>query len=235
MKSAILNGLSGALLSQTAIAQDYDDFDEFTMEESASTSQVVREVVRGKYAKVNVGAGLYLLNFSGWVSPGTSVGMIYGDDFVDQEGFSMAWEAGFTQGIHNGAHYRQQGDAGCQGTGGAAPCLQGDLRTYTFSVALEASTYFKRRYGLGARVGAGALYSPLLIEESAYLSEVVGGEFRGYDPGYHGSIKPIVLFGPTFEYYSKLSHFSVGLDADIFYGIGFDLGVNATGYLKYTF
>jgi len=27
----------------------------------------------------------------------------------------------------------------------------------------------------------------------------------------------------------------VGADIDIFYAIGFDLGMNASGYLKYTF
>jgi hypothetical protein len=41
--------------------------------------------------------------------------------------------------------------------------------------------------------------------------------------------------GPTFEYYTKLSHFSAGIDVDVFYAIGFDLGLNATGNLKYTF
>ena len=45
----------------------------------------------------------------------------------------------------------------------------------------------------------------------------------------------MVLGGPAFEYYSNLAHFSVGLDADIFYAIGFDLGANAIGYMKYTF
>ena len=45
----------------------------------------------------------------------------------------------------------------------------------------------------------------------------------------------MVLGGPTFEYYTKLSHFSVGLDADVFYAFTFDLGASVTGYLKYTF
>jgi hypothetical protein len=82
-------------------------------------------------------------------------------------------------------------------------------------------------------VGAGALSSPLLIDEDAYQREVIP-EFGG-DPGWHSGIKPLFVFGPTFEYYSKLSHFSVGIDADVFYGIGWDLGLNATGYFKYTF
>jgi len=234
MKTSLLLALTGLTVSSTGFAQDYDDWED-SAEAIEEVAPAVREVVKGSYAKANVGAAAYLLDFAGFVSAGTAVSMGYGQDFIDQETFSMAWEANFTQGIHNGLHYSGQGDAGCQGAGGAAPCLQGDLRTYTFTAAVEASTYFKRRYGLGVRVGAGALVSPLLIEDEAYLNEVVGGEFRGYDPGYHGGVKPLVLFGPTFEYYSKLSHFSVGIDADIFYAIGFDLGVNATAFMKYTF
>jgi hypothetical protein len=41
--------------------------------------------------------------------------------------------------------------------------------------------------------------------------------------------------GPTLEYYTKLSHFSVGIDADIVYAYDFDLGAHFSGYLKYTF
>jgi len=234
MKSSLLIGLAGLIASSTGFAQDYDDWED-DAETVQEVAPAVREVVKGSYAKANVGAAAYLLSFSGWVSAGTAVSIGYGQDFIDNEGFSMAWEANFTQGIHNGVYYSAQGDAGCQGQGGAAPCLQGDLRTYTLTAAVEASTYVRRRIGLGVRMGAGALISPLLIEDDAYQTEVVGGEFRGYDPGFHGSIKPLVLFGPTFEYYSKLSHFSVGVDADVFYAIGFDLGVNATAFMKYTF
>ena len=51
----------------------------------------------------------------------------------------------------------------------------------------------------------------------------------------HDQPHPVVLGGPTLEYYTKLSHFSAGIDTDIFYAVGFDLGVSATGTLKYTF
>jgi hypothetical protein len=234
MKLSLLMAMTGLLASSTGFAQDYDDW-----EDSAETVQEVapatREVVRGSYAKANVGAAAYLGNFSGWVSAGTAVSMGFGQDFIDEEDFSMAWEANFTQGIHNGVNYSSQGAAKClTEPDGTAPCLQGDLRTYTFTAIVEASTYVRRRIGLGIRLGAGALMSPLLIEETAW-GLVVGSEFNGVDPGYHGGVKPLALFGPTFEYYSKLAHFSVGIDADVFYAIGFDLGVNATGYMKYTF
>jgi hypothetical protein len=44
-----------------------------------------------------------------------------------------------------------------------------------------------------------------------------------------------VLLGPTIEYYTKLSHFSVGMDLDVTYVLNFDLGISPLGYLKYTF
>jgi len=226
------------LCSGTALAQDYDDYDDPIDEESAEAraakkkkkAEVVREVVKGFYAKANVGTAIFLGNFSGATKAGTSTTIGVGSDFVDQERFSMAWEFSFTQGVHNGMSYEQQADLGC---GVGAPCHQGDMRTYAITGSVEASTYPSRRIGLGARLGAGLLTSPLLIEKTAYDTEVIP-EF-GVDPGYHSGVKPLVFVGPTFEYYSKLSHFSVGIDADVFYGVGWDLGINATGYFKYTF
>ena len=71
------------------------------------------------------------------------------------------------------------------------------------------------------------------MAEPYYTDEVIN--LWQVDPGYHGTPHPIVMGGPTFEYYTKLSHFSVGIDADVFYAIGFDLGASVTGTLKYTF
>jgi hypothetical protein len=244
MKTLLLITIATLLPVQIASAQDYDDYDDPIDEESKEASQdkskkskkkpqVVREVVKGLYAKANVGTSIYLGAFASATKAGTTTTLGLGREFIDQENFSMAWEIGFTQGVHNGLSYEQQADGGCQIFGGPYPCHQGDLRTYTFLAAIEASTYPSRRIGIGARLGAGVLSSPLLIDEAAYIAEVVP-EFGG-DPGYHSGVKPIFVFGPTFEYYSKLSHFSVGIDTDVFYGIGWDLGLNATGYFKYTF
>jgi hypothetical protein len=194
----------------------------------------IREIVRGFYAKANVGAGTYLLNFNHYVSSGTLVDISIGQDFVDTEKQSMAWEIGISQGIHNGAAWYDQASVGCYTLGtGAAPCTEGDLRTYTLRANYEISFYPVRRLGIGARVGAGVLYSPLLMEPTAYLNDVAS-EF-GADPGLHNSPHPVVFAGPTVEYYTKLSHFSLGLDIDVSYGIGWDLALNTTGALKYTF
>lgn len=239
MKTVFFIALASILPVQTAFAQDYDDYDEESEESEevqskrTKKSQVVREVVKGLYAKANVGTSIYLGKFSGASKAGTTTTIGIGSEFLDQENFSMAWELGFNQGVHNGLSYEQQADGGCQFAGGVFPCHQGDLRTYTVLASVEASMYPSRRIGIGARLGAGALSSPLLIDELAYETEVIP-EFGG-DPGWHSGFKPLFVFGPTFEYYSKLSHFSVGIDADVFYGIGWDLGLNATGYFKYTF
>lgn len=193
----------------------------------------VREITRGWYGKSNVGAAIYLGDFSGAVSPGSYVGVAFGQDFVDNERTSMAWEVAFNQGLHNGADSVTQGSNGCIAAGaGPAPCTQGDLRTYTVSAAYEFSMYPTRRVGVGLRAGAGVLLSPLLMDEVAWAQTV--GDY-GVDPGYHNGAKPVFFGGPTLEYYTKLSHFSVGADIDVSYGLGWDLGLNTTGTVKYTF
>jgi hypothetical protein len=199
-------------------------------------TQEVREITKGLYAKANVGGGLYLGKFRGFVNPGTSLGLSVGKDFLDRENQSAAWEVMFFQGIHNGCHYEYQFRGECSGRPGEqGPLLQGDLRTYTFAATVDFAMYPSRRVGVSLRAGAGVLLSPLLMDETEYLEEVVTSTWGGIQPTYHQTPHPIVMFGPGVEYYTKLSHFSVGLDTDVFYGIGFDLGMNITGYMKYTF
>jgi hypothetical protein len=242
---------SAFVLTPSALAQDEEetdlDSDSKTKKKKSSSSSreddaaKVREIVRGFYGKASVGGVGYLLDFarvsslsgSPYASWGTSVGFAVGQDFVDNEKQSMAWEVAFHQGVNNGTELISSGgvgqiDEGC----GAAPCTEGDLRTFTIQATYEFSFYPARRIGVGFRAGGGALYSPLLID-SARWEEIVAD--IGGDPGYHNSIHPYGVAGPTFEYYTKLSHFSVGADVDVFYAVGWDLGANAVGTLKYTF
>lgn len=237
--------LTSLSMSVDAYAQDYEDLDsegeEGAKKKNKKSRQArqlqtgpVREIVKGTYAKSNVGGALYLGQFSGVVNAGTSVGLAVGHDFVDQERLSMAAELSFFQGIHNGCYYEQQADGTCPNNPGVVgPFIQGDLRTYTISAVYEVSFYPARRFGLGLRAGGGVLFSPLLMDEGYFNDEVV--QTWGQNPGYHGVPHPAFMGGPTFEYYTKLSHFSVGLDADVFYALNFDLGTSVTGYLKYTF
>lgn len=192
-------------------------------------SEQVREIVRGFYAKADVGGAFYLGSFAPVVNSGTYVSLAVGQDFVDQERSSMAWEVSLEQGLHNGVPYDQQyASDGCAGL----PCTQGDLRTYALTAAYEYSAYPTRRLGVGGRAFAGILYSPVFLEPGKYAEGVADGEIRS---GLHNSPHPVFGAGPTVEYYTKLSHFSVGADINVFYGVGWDLGMNTSGYLKYTF
>lgn len=246
MQRSMLLALLGASLFApvSAFAQGLDDLDgrgDETVEDDRSSradrarADEVKEVTKGWYAKTNVGGAGYLGKFRGFVSAGTAVGLSVGQDFLDQEKMSAAWEVGLMQGIHNGCHYELQADYACAGNAfQESPYIQGDLRTYSLTAALEFSGYPRRRIGIGGRVDGGVLLSPLLMEESQYYNEVVA-TWGGIDPNYHHKPHPVVGGGPTIEYYSKLAHFSVGADADVFYAIGFDLGFNVSGYFKYTF
>jgi hypothetical protein len=222
-----------------AMAQDEEDFGEGeeggssgNRRRSSSLSEgTVREIQRGFFAKANVGGLGYVGLFGLSTEAGIMVNLGIGQDFIDQEKLSMSWELSLSQGINSGADYFTQASAGCLV---GAPCTQGDLRSYNIGAAYEVSFYPVRRVGIGLRLNGGILLSPLLIDETAWVEEVLP-EYGGVDFGYHGAIHPIFGGGPTVEYYTKLAHFSVGLDTAFFYGINWGMGWEASGFLKYTF
>jgi hypothetical protein len=233
----LLSALALTLAAAPALAQD-DDLE--NLDESGETrrerrtrrdgleSEVIREIERGYYLKSEVGSAFYLINYSSTLSAGTSLAFAFGSDFVDNERNSAAWEIAFSQGIHNGAPYQRQA--------GLPPqrLIQGDTRSFQLIANAEYSVYPSRRFGIGVRGGAGIMLTPLLMDGEAFRNDVEGGTW-GVTTTVHRTPHPLVLVGPTLEYYTKLSHFSIGADVDVLYALGFDLGVDATGYLKYTF
>ena len=76
--------------------------------------------------------------------------------------------------------------------------------------------------------------APLLMDPGFYKSEVLP-EWGVTPPPYHEGWHVLGMGGPNLEYYTKLNHFSVGLDVDVTYATDFDIGMNVTGTLKYTF
>ena len=92
-----------------------------------------------------------------------------------------------------------------------------------------------RRFGIGMRAGGGIMLTPLLVFEDSYKNVIIPTAWGNNRPAVHDSPHPMFGGGPTFEYYTKLSHFSIGADVNGFYALGLDLGLSATGYLKYTF
>ena len=248
-----LSLLGGVALTPTtnAYAQDYDDLDSDTARKKRNKDRksardrlkndVVREINRGFFVRANIGGAFYLLTYGSQnldrsiLSGGTTVALTVGNDFIDQERSSMAYELQVYSGVHNGMNYIDQGYYLSAGAMSPDRIIQGDTRTLAAMLGLEYSIYPSRRLGIGLRVTGGVLYAPMLMntQSAAYQDDVLD-EWQA-NPTVHDTIHPMFGGGPTVEYYTKLSHFSLGADVDVTYSIGFDLGVAASGYLKYTF
>ena len=163
-----LLSVTACMVSPKAEAQSsYEQYEAEERGEKQKKTRAVREITKGTYAKTNVGAGMILGRYSQWAKPGTAIALAVGQDFMDQEKMSMAWEIAFFQGINNAAHYEDQAAAGCFTNGS---CIQGDLRTYMFAGLYEFSIYPSRRFGIGLRAGGGILLSPLLMDEFYYVT-----------------------------------------------------------------
>lgn len=226
-----------SLLSTTATAQDldFDSKDEKKKREKkvkkVEFERDVREIERGMYSKANVGATIYVLNRPGpFTAPVNSLALSIGDDFIDRESMSMAWEVSFLQTVHNGLSYLDQPGALAQPL-----YFQGDTRGFALMGTYEFSKYPTRRLGVGFRVTGGIMAMPVLMDKTYFQTSVVPNTW-GLSASYNHQ-KPYIPVGggPTIEYYTKLAHFSVGTDIDVLYIVGWDLGIQPTAYMKYTF
>ena len=234
----IIATVAALSLSSTAEAQDLD-LDSTEEKKKKRTKKVksveferdVREIERGMYSKANVGATIFVLDHrSPFTAPVNSVALSFGDDFVDRESLSMAWEVSFLQTVHNGLSYTEQ-----SGVLLDQFLFQGDTRGFALMGAYEVSKYPTRRLGIGFRVTAGVMGMPVLMDQTYFNNTVVPQTWRlEFSPNHQRAYFPIGG-GPTLEYYTKLAHFSVGTDIDVLYIVGWDLGIQPTAYMKYTF
>lgn len=222
--------LTALIFSSAALAQD--DAAEEARTAAASTEEEVREIARGYYLKSDIGSTIYVLTYGGGILSGVmTIDLAVGSDFIDNERNSLAWEVIFSQSLLNGAKYDVQPTILP-----AEQWMQGDLHAFTGLAVIEGSIYPTRRFGLGLRAGGGIMYAPLLIEAAQYQEEVVNETWGGVVSTITDAPMPVILVGPTIEYYTKLSHFSVGVDVDAQYVIGLnDLGIVPKGFFKYTF
>lgn len=218
------------LLAGTASAQDSAASQRAARQ---SGDDIVREIERGYYIKGGAGLTQFVGNYSRILYPVMGVNLAVGQDFVDKERSSLAWELIFNQTLQNGPN----GDALTQ----HPATVQGDVHTFAAIGVLEASTYPTRRLGLGVRAGAGVMAIPVLMFDDptgarpGYTRDVVTGSWGGQPSLAHHGALPMFVGGPTIEYYTKLSHFSVGVDVDVQYVLNLDLGVSPNAWLKYTF
>ena len=229
MRTALLIALT--LFGTTAQAQDLDG-DRGSSKKGAKSGkdEVVREVNRGMYMKAGAGSSQFIGSASGIIRPVVGLNLSAGQDFVDQERLSVAWEVNFAQALHHGPKFDELFDV--QQTHGLL--VEGDIHTFTGIAFIEASTYLTRRFSIGIRGGGGITMVPVLMDATAFTDDVELGIW-GATSGIHAGPLPTFGGGPTIEYYTKLSHFSVGADIDVLYMLGLDLALNPNGYLKYTF
>ena len=197
----------------------------------ARDEDIIREVERGYFFSANVGSTIYanthgITTSSGnLLSPVIALGINVGSDFIDRERASVSWQLQFNQSLQNGP--REDEVTRLQ------PFVQGDIHTFAGIGTLEASIYPTRRLGLGIKAGGGVMVIPLLMNPDTYNDVLVAA--WGQPAKLHESPLGLIVGGPTLEYYTKLSHFSVGVDLDISYVFEFDLGISPSGFLKYTF
>lgn len=236
------NLIALALFATTipALAQDEDGSP--PSEDSAAASrrraraggdEVIREIVRGYYLQSSIGSTVYAPYQGVQLGGQMALGIVLGSDFLDQERFSAAWEIEVAQALNNGPGSAIEVKA-------AGPVVQGDVHTIAATGAIEASLYLSRRLGLGGRFGGGVLYAPILVNRGRNGGPNVYDDFRaawgGQNATFHNGTLPMILVGATLEYYTKLSHFSIGGNADL--NVLMPAGVvsfRPVGYLKYTF
>jgi hypothetical protein len=221
-------------LSTAALAQE-DEGEGERRNARNFENEVVREVVRGYYLKADIGTTIYMNTYSvrrednsPLLAGVMSLQLGLGSDFIDRERFSAAWEVQFGQGLFNGPLLDELLRLNNL-------VVEGDIHTLSGVATVEVSTYVTRRFSIGGRGGGGVMYAPLLMKEEFYLGPDGPVGTFGTPAKLHEGPLPMVVVGPTLEYYTKLSHFSIGVDVDVAYIIGFDLGISPYGYMKYTF
>lgn len=199
--------------------------------EAKKRRRAPREVIKGFYGKANIGAIIWVPPISNYTSTvGTEIHVSLGYDIIDKLNFTLSLQGTFFQLVTNG-----------DGSfGGIASPIQGDFRIFGGVAALRLGPNFGgkkvKRANLAIQIGGGVGASPLLVPKEgtnyATGASIYGGLMQD---GAVGIITP----GIGVEYYTKLSHFSVGLDltGDIFIGSNSQIavGIGITGALKYTF
>ena len=206
-----------------------------------------REVVKGAYAKINIGPVIWVPPSSNYLSnPGTKIDFAFGYDFIDRLSFTMSVEGAFYNLISNGTGVSEcgVGAALCPTPTGTSP-TQGDLRIVGGTVALRFGPNFggkrTKRGHFGVKVGAGVGYSPPLVD----LANPVIIQRTGVPPTNSGNAnlvqgQPLLLVNPAvvIEGYTKLSHFSLGLEIGgdiVLLGPSPLIGILITAALKYSF
>ncbi len=198
--------------------------------------RIVREVVKGAYAKINMGPTFWLPPISNWTSTsGTEIDFSFGYDVLDKLNFTLTVEGSFFNVITNATGPLLFGN-----TVQPSP-LQGDFNMFGGTAAVRFGPNFlgkrAKRLHLAIQVGGGVGYSPILVDIET--STLFAANSQTYGQLIQGG--PVGLITPAIglEYYTRLSHFSVGVDVDFVVIVGrantVAMSVGPTFFVKYTF
>ncbi len=221
---------------------DDDDDDEVDIdrEESARArrqtqrrKRVVREVVKGAYAKMNIGPLIWLPPISQVTSStGTQLDFSFGYDVLDRLNFTLSIEASFFQLVTNG-------DGVSVDIGIASP-IQGDFRVFGGIAGIRAGPNVGgkrvKRFSIVGHAAGGVGYSPALVDMTS--QNVQTRIAASYGSIMQGRALGLVQAGAGVEYYTRLSHFSLGMDIDFDLILGGPLpamGLGLDFFVKYTF
>jgi len=214
-----------------------EDEDEDRRERRPKKKRVrkAREVVKGAYAKINMGALIWLPPISTYTaSTGTNVDFSFGYDVLDRLNFTIAVEGSFYQAISNGT--------GSSLAFGIASPIQGDFRVFGGVANVRLGPNFGgrriKRLSVMFQVGGGVGFSPLLVQET---SANYNAGLQAWGGSWHGKALGIITPGLSFEYYTRLAHFSIGVDVDAHLFVGgpaamaIGPAIVPTVFVKYTF
>jgi hypothetical protein len=188
-------------------------------------NQQAREVVHGFYVKAAYGTVLWFGDLGANSSPGTCATFELGYDIVDQLGVTVSVTGTFFQGINNGITAHQ--DEGGSGV------TQGDFRSIGglagARIGFNPGKRKVRRWTIAIDLKGGVFFSPSLRDDP---NDGLAGALQA-SPG--ALIQP----GLGLEHFSRLTHFSLGLDLHVPLVVGtpanFVAGLDVVGFLKYTF
>ena len=209
---------------------------------AAKKKRPSREVVKGAYAKANMGVGIALPPFRKYTSgTSTQVDFSFGVDALDRLAFTLTVEGSLFNMISNAT--------GPVEVAPGSPCpteqignicvstVQGDYNLIGGTVAVRFGPNFGgkrvKRLHLAIQVGGGVGTSPKLVDENSDLFAANGLVLL------QGGPVGIITPGIGLEYYTRLSHFSVGLDVDFNVVVGragvVPMWVAPSLFIKYTF
>lgn len=195
--------------------------------------EVVREVVHGGYFKTGVGGTIFLGKRRQVLNPGTTLMLSGGYDFYTNSLLTVSGDLMFNMSIHGGL---PAGDQAAFLNGGALTAdqlTQGDVLLMGGQAMFKVAFYPVRRVALGIRAGGGVGFAPKLIPGDEYDIEIT--QRYGVRPAVHENPLPVFGGGLNFEYFTKLSHLSLGIDIDFMYFLNLDFALVPSGFFKYTF